>query len=149
MKRARTLGIGVFLILGLIGPMSPVQGAEIRSPRPAGLLQPPTAGFLSNSPICLGQTAVFTDTSSGEIFYHEWDFGDGAVGTGSTPRHGYFWPGTYTVTLTVGGPEGSDSYGDTFEVLPATEAFFWVEPSEAIVGRPVHFLNVSQGATGY
>lgn len=149
MKRARTLGVVFLLILGLIGSMLPTQGAESPPSPPANPLQPPTAGFLSNSPVCLGRTAVFTDTSGGEIFLHEWDFGDGTVGTGSTPWHGYPWPGTYTVTLTVSGPEGSDSYSDTFEVRPAAEAFFWAEPSEASVGQPVRFLNLSQGALGY
>ena len=46
---------------------------------------------------------VFFDASasSGEIVAYYWEFGDGGVGGGITPRHTYTTPGTYTVSLTV------------------------------------------------
>ena len=37
-----------------------------------------------------------------------WDFGDGAVSTETNPSHEYTTTGSYTVTLTVTGPGGSD-----------------------------------------
>ncbi len=49
-------------------------------------------------------TATFDAGASTDdfgIWKYEWDFGDGATGSGATPTHVYTAPGTYTVTLTV------------------------------------------------
>lgn len=54
-------------------------------------------------------TVIFTDESTGSITFWEWDFGDGLTSTTQNPSHTYTDPGTYTVTLTVTGPEGSDT----------------------------------------
>lgn len=51
---------------------------------------------------------AFTDTSSGEITSRLWSFGDGATSTLANPAHTYA-QGTYTVSLTVTGPGGSDT----------------------------------------
>ena len=48
-------------------------------------------------------TVNFTDQSCGIITSWTWDFGDG-----SNPSHTYTNPGTYTVSLIVTGPGGSD-----------------------------------------
>lgn len=55
------------------------------------------------SPICLPDTAVFTNTSLGGISF-QWDFGDGESGTGSEQSHFYNEPGLYTVTLVLSDP---------------------------------------------
>ena len=52
-------------------------------------------------------TVGFTDHSSGTITSREWDFGDGSVSNESSPVHMYTNPGTYVVSLTVTGPDGS------------------------------------------
>jgi PKD repeat protein len=52
---------------------------------------------------------TFTDQSSGDINAWAWDFGDGATSTEQNPTHTYRRPGTYTVSLTVSGPGGSDT----------------------------------------
>ncbi|MBD3170398.1 MAG: PKD domain-containing protein, partial [candidate division Zixibacteria bacterium] len=51
----------------------------------------------------------FTDLSTGEITAWQWDFGDGGTSTVQNPSYTYNNPGIYTVTLTVSGPEGSDT----------------------------------------
>ncbi len=53
---------------------------------------------------------VFTDQSSGDIISWLWDFGDGETSTLQNPTHTYdSLPGTYSVTLDVSGPGGTDS----------------------------------------
>ncbi len=53
---------------------------------------------------------VFTDQSSGDIISWLWDFGDGQTSTLQNPTHTYdSLPGTYSVTLDVSGPGGTDS----------------------------------------
>jgi len=67
----------------------------------AGFSATPTSG---RKPL----TVSFTGTSSGAITSRSWNFGDGSTSTASNPSHTYWRPGTYTVTLTVNGPGGSD-----------------------------------------
>ncbi len=54
-------------------------------------------------------TVMFSDSSSGEINYWRWDFGDSTTGEGPNPYHIYENPGRYTVKLTVEGPGGSNT----------------------------------------
>ena len=53
-------------------------------------------------------TVNFTDQSCGTITSWSWDFGDGSTSLQQNPSHTYTNPGTYTVSLTVTGPSGSD-----------------------------------------
>ena len=64
----------------------------------------PTSG---NEPL----TVQFTDASTGTVSSYAWDFdNDGTVdSTQQSPSHIYNVNGTYTVNLTVIGPEGNDS----------------------------------------
>jgi PKD repeat protein len=50
----------------------------------------------------------FTDTSTGIITSWSWDFGDDCSSAEQNPSHEYLTPGTYTISLTVTGPGGSD-----------------------------------------
>jgi len=54
-------------------------------------------------------TVQFTDLSSGSINSCYWDFGDGTNSSNSNPQHVFSSPGTYTLSLTVTGPNGSDT----------------------------------------
>ena len=69
-------------------------------------------------------TVSFTDQSTGSITSHSWNFGDGGTSTAQNPAHQYTTVGTYTVTLTVTGPGGSDSEvkGSYITVSPAPVA---------------------------
>ena len=51
----------------------------------------------------------FNENSVGEITSYAWDFGDGGTSSQRNPTHNYTVPGTYTVSLTVSGAEGSDT----------------------------------------
>jgi len=71
---------------------------------------PPNAFFTAN--IESGEiplTVYFSDRSSGTVLSWLWDFGDGGSSTQKYPAHTYETVGSFTVTLTVTGPEGSDA----------------------------------------
>ena len=52
---------------------------------------------------------MFADASTGVITSGSWNFGDGGTSTIQNPTHTYTAPGTYTVSVTVSGPGGSDT----------------------------------------
>ena len=52
---------------------------------------------------------TFHDQSSGNITSWHWDFGDGTESIEQNPIHEYTTIGSFTVTLTVAGPDGNDS----------------------------------------
>lgn len=56
----------------------------------------------------------FTDLSSGgTVTSWNWTFGDGGTSTAKNPTHTYTTAGTFTVSLTVDGPTGSDTESKT------------------------------------
>jgi PKD repeat protein len=58
---------------------------------------------------CLGDTTIFTDSSSfatGTIVQWHWDFGDGDTTDVASPVHYFSSSGSYTVTLTTSGSNG-------------------------------------------
>lgn len=58
----------------------------------------------------------FTDQSSPDITSWLWTFGDGDTSTSQSPSHTYTIDGTYVVSLTATGPEGSITFFDTVYV---------------------------------
>ena len=67
----------------------------------------------------------FTDSSTGNISSYSWIFGDGNTSTARNPSHTYFTVGSYTVTLTVTGPGGSDFESKT-NYITVTNATTWI-----------------------
>jgi hypothetical protein len=55
----------------------------------------------------------FADLSIGEVNSWLWTFGDGFTSNQQNPSHVYTTPGIYTVSLTVTGPDGVDTYTRT------------------------------------
>jgi PKD repeat protein len=51
---------------------------------------------------------AFTNESTGDYAESLWTFGDGLTSTLTSPTHTYTAPGTYTVTLWIGGLGGED-----------------------------------------
>ena len=72
-----------------------------------------SSGFTSSSS---GQTvsfnASFSTISAQPVLVDLWEFGDGSVGSGSSPTHTYAAPGSYTVTLVQFSGVGSAFPGD-------------------------------------
>jgi PKD repeat protein len=58
----------------------------------------------------VGATGMFTNQSTNAVTY-SWNFGDSSpLDNTANPSHDYLANGTYTVTLTVTGPCGTDTY---------------------------------------
>jgi hypothetical protein len=67
----------------------------------------------------------FTDQSCGPITSWQWNFGDGSISTEQNPSHTYSKPGTYTVSLAVTGPGGSDAETKT-DFISVRAAMPWI-----------------------
>ncbi len=110
---------------------------------------PPVANF-SGSPTsgCVPLTVNFTDLSTGDISTWSWTFGDGGTSGQQNPSHQYTSAGTYTVSLTVTGPGGSDSETKTgyITVLAAPVANFSGSPTSGEVPLTVNFTDLSSGS---
>ena len=80
--------------------------------RIADLNQDPIAAFDPPADPTAGQPSEFdaarSDDPDGAIVSYDWDFGDGATGSGVDPSHTYASTGTYTLALTV-----TDDGGET------------------------------------
>ncbi|HPB30594.1 MAG TPA: PKD domain-containing protein [Candidatus Sumerlaeota bacterium] len=57
----------------------------------------------------VNRDVAFVDLSAGEPEQWLWDFGDMNQSATQNPVHAYDTPGTYTISLTVSGPYGSDT----------------------------------------
>lgn len=68
----------------------------------ADFIASPTSGVI---PLMV----VFTNTSTGGYTESLWNFGDGMTNTLENTTHTYTVAGTYTVTLAIDGPGGSDT----------------------------------------
>ena len=70
----------------------------------------PIANFTANNTSGVAPLTVnFTDESTGDITSCLWDFGDNETSTEENPAHTFDNAGIYTVSLSVSGPDGSDS----------------------------------------
>jgi PKD repeat protein/subtilisin family serine protease len=109
---------------------------------------PPTADF-SGSPTsgCVPLTVNFTDLSSGDITDWSWDFGDGGNSVLQNPSYIYQNPGTFTVSLTVTGPSGSDTETKTdyITVNDVPAADFSGSPTSGCAPLTVSFSDLSSG----
>jgi PKD repeat protein len=90
----------------------------------------------------------FSNQSSGNITGYLWDFGDGSSSIEKAPSHTYVLPGYYEISLSVTGPDGSDTLAraDCVYVSPPEPAIEVGEVSvnqneEARVKFTQHFAN--------
>jgi len=94
-------------------------------------------------------TVTFTDQSSGDITSWLWNFGDGSTSTARNPTHAYTAAGTYTVSLTVNGPGGSDTETAVAYITtgyPIPNADFIALPITGTIPLDVQFTDLSTGA---
>jgi PKD repeat protein len=80
-------------------------------------IDPPTASFSATPSVDVPLAVTFdSSASTGEISSYTWDFGDNTEpSTEANPSHTFDHSGTFTVTLTVNGPGGSDSFASTIQ----------------------------------
>ena len=91
---------------------------------------------------------TFTNLSFGVITNTVWYFGDGFISHDLSPTHTYTNQGVYDVSLTVSGPEGTDTETSTnyITVLAGLKADFTGSPLNGAPPLDVAFTNRSQGA---
>lgn len=77
------------------------------TPPPVGAPTAAFSGTPTSGPVPL--SVAFSDASTGGITAWAWTFGDGTTSTAQHPSHSYKTAGTYTVSLTVTGPGGTDT----------------------------------------
>lgn len=110
---------------------------------------PPTCDFTADVTTGVAPLSVnFTDLSVDSVDTWDWDFGDGGTSTDQNPSHDYATPGTYTVTLNVTGPGGSDSHTKTDYIVvhfPPPVAEFIGFPT---TGSPPLNVNFTDQSTG-
>ncbi len=115
------------------------------------LLTPATAMFTHTVSMA---TAYFTNQSTGAWSY-SWNFDDGSpLDNSQTPAHTYTVNGVYTVTLTVTGPCGTETYTQTVTIVDVGIGEETLENSISIYPNPNdgHFtvtflLNESKDVT--
>jgi PKD repeat protein len=97
------------------------------------LSRPPTADFTASPEQGAAPLNVtFTDSSSGDITYRHWDFGDGQFCSDSEPNHSYIAAGDYTVSLSIMGPGGSDVETKAEYIKVAIGVISWDEAGNYI-----------------
>ncbi len=113
---------------------------------------PPIAAFSATPTVGTAPlTVAFTDQSTGAVNGHSWDFGDGGTSTSRNPSHQYTGAGTYTVTLSVSGPGGTDDEVKTghVRVEPQPEiAAFAANPPEVNDGDGTMLTFTFSGGNG-
>jgi len=93
-------------------------------------------------------TVPFTDLSTGSITSWAWDFGDGETSTDQHPSHTFQSADTFSISLTVTGPQGSDTATkeDYIVVLePPPVADFTADTTEGTWPFLVQFQDLSNG----
>jgi len=94
----------------------------------------------------------FTDESTGDVSYWEWDFdNDGTVdSTEDNPTYTYIDPGVYTVSLTVSDMAWStETKTDYINVLISLQAEFSASPLSGTAPLIVQFTDESTGDVSY
>jgi PKD repeat protein len=93
---------------GIVDAFAALQWVAAPGPKPGP--QPLKADFTAEPTTAPDQTTIqFINQSTGSITGWLWDFGDGATSIDPNPSHLYKDARTYTVSLTVTGPDGSDT----------------------------------------
>ncbi len=76
---------------------------------------------ITDNGLCVDHPIDIASASTGSVTTYAWNFGSGAVPAtaNTTGPHQIFYttPGTKTITLTVTGPDGSNSHSETLDII--------------------------------
>jgi gliding motility-associated-like protein len=111
------------------------------------LVPGPTVGYTS-SPICLGETVDFQDSSSffDPIISYEWWFGDGDTSQAMDPAHTYSDSGTFALQHVVTGANGcTDTLVDSITVTEVQADFGF---DQVCIGQQSTFVDGSRTNNG-
>lgn len=125
--------------------LSDDRGSRATATQQVTMNRRPGQPFATASPVSASGKAplrvTFTGAASvnevGLIVGYAWDFGDGNQGSGVTPNHTYYTPGTYQVLLTLTDNSGLMDWG---------YATVTVQPNEA--GIQSAYSNFAEGSMG-
>jgi PKD repeat protein len=93
-------------------------------------------------------TVTFANQSTGDYASSLWSFGDGSIGTNTSPTHIYTSSGVYTVSLRIRGSGGTDTVTRTNSITvtePPPVAAFTAMPLTGQIPLTVHFADQSTG----
>ncbi len=98
-------------------------------------------------------TVQFTDRSTGNITSWLWDFDDGTTSIDKNPVHTFHQPHSYSISLTVTGPDGSDTETKATYIQGLTptipEADLSKEPIQMDAPMTVQFIDQSSCPAHY
>jgi uncharacterized repeat protein (TIGR01451 family) len=127
-------------------------GGSDTTTRTINVIGPPNASFTVVQDPATPYTVAVTNNSTGSITTYLWDYGD-SVGTSTAanpPNYSYAGGGTYTISLTVNGPGGPDTFTKMITLIDPPVANFAANPTSGFAPLTVMFTNASTGTiTGY
>ena len=106
------------------------------------------AEFSVSNPVGLAPLEVMcNDSSIGNPDTWRWDFGDGSTSAAQSPIHIYQNPGIYTLSLTIGSIDGTDTIQkpDLITVIEPVSASFSAEVTEGKAPLKVQFYEQNKG----
>ncbi|PWR71786.1 hypothetical protein DLD82_12970 [Methanospirillum stamsii] len=106
------------------------------------------AEFSVSNPVGLAPLEVMcNDSSIGNPDTWRWDFGDGSTSAAQSPIHIYQNPGIYTLSLTIGSTDGTDTIQkpDLITVIEPVSASFSAEVTEGKAPLKVQFYEQNKG----
>lgn len=127
-----------------------IDGIEASAPTPPPDELAANFSFTADQ-VNVGETVVFTDTSTGAPISWNWDFGDGTGGEGPEVAKAWEVEGSYTVTLFVTDATGNESSQSlevtvlAVDVLTEPTAFFSFRSGTIEVGETIVFTDRSTG----
>jgi len=139
------VGMLMVMVIGMVGCNSGGGSSDAPPPAPIAVVAEFSGIPLSG---IVPLEVSFSDSSTGEIDSWLWNFGDGNTSTLQNPIHLYNQPNQYTISLTVTGPNGTDTMEKIDYVTvdpPLIEAYFVGTPLVGTAPLEVTFNETSTG----
>jgi PKD repeat protein len=100
------------------------------------------------SPVYIGETVSFTDTSTNTPTSWLWSFNDGNTSTDQNPTHAFADQGTFSVELTASNVDGDNIFIEGILVLQIVPNFT-VAPSPTTPGTEITITNTTLGVPAH